>query len=36
MTKVTAARLVEKDDEIARLQAALLKHAERLARVTCP
>jgi hypothetical protein len=32
MTKVTAARLVEMDDEIARLQAALLKHAERLAR----
>ncbi|MBY5366653.1 hypothetical protein HFO91_01560 [Rhizobium leguminosarum] len=32
MTKVTAARFVEMDDEIARLQAALLKHAERLAR----
>ncbi|NYT28894.1 hypothetical protein [Rhizobium sp. WYCCWR 11128] len=32
MTEVTAARLAELDDEIVRLQAALLEHAERLAR----
>ena len=32
MTEITAARLAEMDDEIARLQTALREHAERLAR----
>lgn len=31
MTEITAARLAEMDEEIARFQAALLEHAERLA-----